>query len=173
MWKAEKIELIKNSEIAHKENYYFTDCYSLKINGVQIYNCIDEKLTIHTPDEFQDYVCAYCGISCDAGGFLCIKRHKKSLLFIPCFDSIDSFLQRDGCDVDKNYGEWYCPPQKWYEDGILEVDETMLPKFLVVLSGFEMQEIPFITHEEITKVLEWEKLVKEKPTVGFMRLDKI
>jgi len=172
MWKAEKIELTKNSETAHKNSYHFLNDYTLKINDVWISNCITEKLTIDSPDEFQNSVCDFCGYSCDSGGFLRIVRHKKSLLFIPCFDAIDTFLERDGNDKDENYGEWYCPPHKWYEDGILEVDETMLPKFLELLTGFDLKSIPFITDAEMYKVLEWKTHVKEKPAIGFMRFDK-
>lgn len=172
MWKARKIELKSNKEVErHSDSIYFTDLYTLKINDVPIHNCIGEKLTINYPNEFQNWVCDFCGESCSAGCTLCIRRHEKSLLFIPCFDMMNSFVEYDGCAADGNYGSWDCPPHEWYEHGILEVDETMLPEFLRILKGFDIENIPFITDEEMDKMLEWEILVKDKPAHGFMRLE--
>ena len=171
MWKATNIEIIKNIDNNDGHSFYFTDCYTLKINDVQISNCITDKLTIDSPNYFQNSVCQECGHSCDAGGYLSIVRHEKSLWFIPCFDETDGeLLEYNGNDVEGNYGWWDCPPHAWYEHGILEVDEVMLPDFLRILTGFDLSKIPFIENEEINKVLEWERLVKEKPLKGFMRL---
>ena len=82
---------------------------------------------------------------------------------------MESWLERDISDEDS--GDCESPPHEWYEHGILEVDETMLPEFLSVLKGFDMGKIPFIDTEELQKVSEWERLVKEKPVSGFMRLE--
>ena len=171
MWKARKIELTKNSETSHKDTYYFEDGYTLRINGVCISNSITADFKIHSPNYFQDWVCNFCGVEgCNARGFLSIVRHEKSLLFIPCFDYMESYLERDSNADDNNYGDSECAPHEWYESGILKVDETMLPKFLGLLTGFVMEDISFITDSEMDKVLEWETLVREKPAVGFMRL---
>jgi hypothetical protein len=172
MWKAEKIELIKNSESEWKGRYYFDDCYTLKINGAWISNHISKDLKISSPHCFQNCICDFCGEEgCNAGGMLSIVRHKKSLLFIPRFEDMESYLEHDGNADDSDYGDSECPPHEWYESGILEVDEIMLPKFLELLTGFDLQSIPFITDAEMNKVLEWETLVKEKP-IGFMRIQK-
>ncbi len=168
MWKAEKIELIPNSLTADRNTFYFEDCFTLKINEVLISNCINEKLTIYSPSEFQDHVCTFCGVSCDSGGYLSMYRQGNSLLVIPCFSEMDSFLERDGNDPDENYGEWYCPPHKWYESGILKIDDVMLPIFLKTLPGFDLERIPFITEDLIEIIAEWEKCVIEKPK-DFMR----
>jgi|ERR1700752_4196735 len=172
MWKARKIELIKNSETWRKDRSYFADCYTLEINGVHISNSITENLTI--PTDFQTSVCDYCGQEgCNSGNMLSIKRHEKSLLFIPCFDCMEEYLERDNGDENEDYGDSECPPHEWYENGILEVDEIMLPEFLSLLKGFDLNKIPVITTEEMDKVLEWENLVKEKPVTGFMRLGRV
>lgn len=172
MWTARKIELTKNSETAHKDAYCFNDCYTLKINDACISNSITEDLRIYCPNCFQNWICDFCGCEgCNAGGMLSIVRHEKSLWFIPCFDTMDEYLERDGNADDGDYGDSECPPHEWYKNGILEIDETMIPKFLEVLTGFDMAEIKPITDVEMSKVLEWEALVKEKPTTGFMRLD--
>jgi hypothetical protein len=170
MWKARKIELISNKEKAHKDTYFF-DRYTLKINGVQIANFIGDNLNL--PTYFQTWICNYCGYEgCSAGGFLSVRRHEKSLLFIPCFDYMEEYLEYDGCDENGDYGDSECPPHKWYEEGILEVDEETMPEFLGVLKGFDLNEIPFITKEEMNEVLDWEQLVKENPAKGFMRLER-
>jgi len=169
MWKAEKIELTKNSDTYWKDANYLSDTYTLSINGVTIYNRVNPKLLLPSGC-FQNEVCTYCAQEgCESGGMLRIVRHQDSLFFIPCFDEMENYLEHDGNAADNDYGDTECPPHEWYENGILEVDETMLPKFLELLTGFNMQEIPFVKDEEMTKVEEWEKLVKEKPNVGFMR----
>ncbi len=173
MWKANQIELTKNSETVNKNRYNFENCYSLKINDTWISNCITTDLKIYSPQCFQNHICEFCGAEgCDAGGMLRIVRHEKSLLFIPCFDEMESYLEHDGNAADDDYGDSECPPHEWYVNGILEVDETMLPKFLELLTGFDLQSIPFITDKEMKKVSEWEMLAKEKPALGFMRFDK-
>ena len=86
---------------------------------------------------------------------------------MPCFDGMESYLEYDSGADDT--GNRQCPPHEWYKSGILEIDEVMMPKFLEVLSDFDLEEIPLITDEEIDKVLDWEICVKEKPS-GFMRL---
>lgn len=171
MWKARKLELTKNSETFHKSCYEFIDCYTLTINEICISNSISENLRIRTPNYFQCSICTFCGQEgCNAGGFLSIVRHEKSLLLIPCFDGMESWKERIFSDENGDYGDDECPPHEWYESGILEVDETMLPVFLELLKSFKLEEIPFITDGQMEKVLEWELRVKEKPK-DFMRLD--
>src|ERR1035437_3881669 len=131
MWKAKKIELIKNSKIYNRVNEFYY-CYSLKIDGVLISNHIDSDFKIGSPTCFQTWICTECGhTGCQAGGILGIRRHEKSLWFIPCFDDMVSNLEHDcNDDIDGDYGDPECPPHKWYENGILEVDEIVLPEFL-------------------------------------------
>lgn len=162
-----KIELIHSSETSHRNRYYFDDCFTLKIDGVVISNRVSEDIKT-IPNYFQTSVCDWCGQSCDAGDFLSIVRHEKSLLFIPCFDEMDGYKERDSNAANGDYGEWECPPHEWYESGILEIDEMMLPVFLGLLTSFKLEDIPFITDDQMDKVLDWEVLVKEKP-VDFMR----
>lgn len=170
MWKATKIELTKNIETTHRNRFYFDEGYTLTIDGELISNCITEDFRLLEPNEFRVWVCDFCGYSCDAGDYLTIVRKEKSLLFIPCFSEMDDrYKERDSSDANGDYGEYYCPPHKWYESGILEVDETILPVFLELLSGFKLDDIPFITDSQMEKVKEWEKLVIEKPK-DFMRL---
>lgn len=171
MWKANKIELFKSNDKDNKNSFYLTDCYSLKISDVLISNSISKELKFHSPNYFQNIVCDFCGeIGCNSGGFLRIVRNEKSLLFIPCFDMMESWLERDVSDENENYGDSECPPHEWYEYGILEVDKTFLPKFLAVLSGFDLKNIPFVSDIEIDKISEWEQLVKFNPPTGFKRL---
>lgn len=171
MWKARKIELTKNSETFHSSHLEFRDCYTLEIDGVCISNSIKENLKIGSANYFQTLICTFCGQEgCNAGGFLSIVRHEMSLLFIPCFDGMESWKERIFSDENGDYGDDECPPHEWYVSGILEVDETMLPVFLELLKGFKLEEIPFITKKEMDKLLEWEICVKEKPK-DFMRLD--
>lgn len=172
MWKARKIELTKNSETDRPCRNYFDECYSLKINDAWISNHIGEDLKISSPHCFQNHICTFCGCEgCNAGGMLSIVRHEKSLWFIPRFEDMEEYLEHDGNADNDDYGDSECPPHEWYKSGILEVDETMLPQFLKLLIGFDMAEIKPITDEEMKKVIEWEALVKEKPAVGFMRMD--
>lgn len=169
MWKAQKIELTKNSETSDEGDEFY-DRYSLEINGVLISNHIEEGLSMDWYDNFPTWICTYCGEPlCNAGNMLSIKRHEKSLLFLPCFDRMESYLEYD-CGDEDDTGDPECPPHEWYENGILEIDEAGLREFLGLLTGFDLQKIPLITDGEIEKVLEWETLVKVKPA-GFMRIE--
>ena len=113
MWKAEKLELLKNSNLATKNTYHFEDGYTLKINGALISDTISKDLKIPSPHCFQNMVCDFCGVEgCNAGGMLSIVRHEKSLLFIPRFDDMESYLERDSNAVDDDYGDSECPPHE-------------------------------------------------------------
>ncbi|MEK6881268.1 MAG: hypothetical protein AABY22_16725 [Nanoarchaeota archaeon] len=171
MWKAKTIELKKNSDSYHYTEYFF-DSYSLYINGTIIWQNVTGQYYPNT-DSFQTLVCTYCGIEeCNSGNMLSMRRKGSSLLFIPCFDLMDTFLERDGCDENEDYGEAYCPPRKWYENGILELDEKMIIQFHYALRVFDIEDVLFISDSEIKKVKEWERMVKQKPKKGFMRNNK-
>lgn len=149
MWKAEKIELTKNTKGKFElQTNYFADCFTLSINGEFIHNAINESFSL--PVYFETLICDDCGQEgCNGAPMLMLRKYEGGILFLPYFDSLDSFQEYEWntCKGDRE-----CPPHKWYEDGILFVEEKMMSKFLSVLFGFKLEIIPEISKEEISKM---------------------
>lgn len=165
MWKAEKIELTKNSdEEENSHNFYLRDCFTLKINDEFICNSItNEPLTGWS---FETCICTECGEeSCNGAPFLMIRKFNGGLLFLPAWDYLSSFEEydHDTCEGDRS-----CAPHKWYEDGILVVEEKMMPEFLRIIPSSNLEKIPEISKEYLDLMDKWEGLVIENPEKGFM-----
>ena len=164
MWKAEKIELVKNNK-TYSDAWRLYDCSSLMINGTLIHNAVDKDLTIPYPDMFQDGVCSECGQDgCNQGGQLMIKKQGASLIIIPDFNLIETFEEYD---FKTEKGDRSCPPHQWYQEGILIVEGEQLQKLYEMMPGLAKETIKEVTAEELDKIIEWERLVREKPK-GFM-----
>ena len=103
MWKAEKIELIKN--VPHHGSYHFDDCYSLEINGERISNTIKDSFMSGSINSFQTHVCDYCGEEgCNPRGYLMIVKQEEKILFLPCFWLMeDEFEEYDSSDGKEPY----------------------------------------------------------------------
>ena len=168
MWRPEKIELIKNSVIATKNDYCFEDCYTLKINDCIICNSVNPKLTLEGC--WQNNTCTFCGAEgCHTGGMLRLVKQGNSLMFIPDFECMESYEEWDFWRVK---GESECPPHEWYERGILVVEGDAMQQLLSVLRGLSLEKIPDASQKQLDSILEWENLVKEKP-LGFMALPEL
>lgn len=185
MWHAEKIEFTENprDEFEDETDGDFTievdgeiihfktgstglgGDYTLKINGAIITNNLPKEYMLCTRHNFQCVVCD-CGTEgCITGGYLLIRKHEASVLFLPAFDVLDSveeFNQLDNEDIS--------PPKKWYVDGILSIEEPFISE-LKSLKLIEFNDIPEMTAKEINMMLEWETMVKNNGftniTIGY------
>ena len=102
---------------------------------------------------------------CNAGSYLLIRKHGASVIFLPAFDVLDSvekFNQVSNEDIS--------PPDKWYVDGILSIEEPFISE-LISLKLIELEEILEMSEKEINLMLEWETMVKNKGftniTIGY------
>ena len=147
MWKAEKIELVRNGGSICDESDYLADHWRLIINGIIIDNSIGrDRLRLCYEFPFQSFECTFCGTEgCNYGGYLEVRKH----------------------DHDKRTGEQECPPHEWYEKGVLIVEKEMISELMKLLPLFSIADIREVSKEELDKILDWESLVKEKPK-GFM-----
>lgn len=157
MWKAEKIDLIKNEHYSTSQ-LYFDGWYTLKINGEII------KVNIENPKEyfnlcFQSVVCNFCGEEgCNVGGMLTIRKKGDSLLFLPVFDDMEDWKEYDSSNSE---GDSNCPPHKWFTDGILVVEGEPLKLLLELVSGIANSNIPEVDTSELEQIEKWENLVKK------------
>jgi hypothetical protein len=121
MWKAKKIELIKNNARFDKNNsLFFEDCYTLSINETWITNTLKNPQVWKYITNFQNNVCDFCGeTGCNPGGMLMVRKHMDSILFLPAFDLMEIFEEYDSSDSD---GDVECPPHEWFVNGILIVE---------------------------------------------------
>lgn len=168
MWKAEKIELTKNSEDKDYERaFYLTDCCTLKINDVFIHNAVKKGFS---SDWFECCICTEYGFEgCNGHRMLMMRKQDKSLLFLPVFDLLSSFEEYD---YDTQAGDRQCPPHEWYENGILIVEGEQLKKLYGLIPELEAMKIPEISELEMNRILDWELAVKTKPK-GFMIEEKV
>lgn len=174
MWHAEKIEFTENPRDEFEDE---ADCtievngeiihfktgstglggdFTLKINGEIITNDLPKEYMLRTQHNFQCVVCD-CGTEgCNIGGYLLIRKRGASVLFLPAFDVLDSveeFNQLDNEDIG--------PPDKWYVDGILSIEEPFISE-LISLKLIKLEEILKMSEKEINLMLEWETMVKNK-----------
>lgn len=163
MWYAEKIELTKNSEDKFADRYLdLKDRLTLRINDEYIYNAVTNTL----PDYFETCICTECGQEgCNGAPMLQIRKQNDKLLFLPDFDCLDSLEEYNYKTCE---GERGCPPHKWYQDGILVVEGDQLKSLYEMLPNLSKEKIKEVSKEELDKIDEWERLVKEKPAKGFM-----
>lgn len=163
MWKAEKIELKKNT--AHPNGFYFADCYSLKINDELISNTVKDSFSVGTFNYFQVYVCDNCGIEhCHQGGFLMVRKQGNTLLFLPAFDWME---EGEKIYDPKGIPASEAPPYKMFTEGILVVEGDALVELFKLIPSMAILDIPEVNETYLKLISEWETLVKEKPK-GFM-----
>jgi len=82
---------------------------------------------------------------------------------------MDSFQEYD---PGEGVGECECPPHEFYESGCLIIEEKFILAFLSILSGLSINEVPYVSPEEIDQMLKWEIAVLTKPA-EFMAEDRI
>ncbi len=171
MWKANKIEFTKNPKDECEEDDYYTleidgksvrfkngssnDTFTLSINDEIITNHNLEGSELCTRYNFQSVICS-CGTEgCNIGGYLLIRRQEKSIIILPAFDIIESIKE---FDLSTERGELDSPPQKWYEEGILIIEEPYISE-LTSLKLIDFDAVPEISETEINLMLEWESMV--------------
>ena len=161
MWKATKIELVKNED----PESYFVDFFTLKINDVIICNTIQDTENFEFPNDFQNVNCEYCGVEgCSPTGYLMVRKQQTSLLFLPIFHIIDEFNE---FNFETDEGERECPPHRWFTDGILIVDGDELNLLFELIPSLSLSNIPEISDSEVDSLITWESLVRDKPS-GFI-----
>ena len=165
MWIAEKIELIKFGSSESKS--FFKDCDILKINGVVISDSVKDKISIAWQALGNEFPARLCHCGCegtDIGEMLAIVKHKKSVLIIPAFawldyeeDILDPLTETCIIPLSEE------PPQYWFEHGVLCIEGAQLTKLYELLHFLIEEEIPEIDTYLLSRVIEWEALVKKKP----------
>lgn len=166
MWKAENISLSSNFDYGKDRELVLKNSFTLRINGVLVHNNVGTNLTLPTPGfMFQACVCDYCGEEgCNPGGYLMLRRHGTNLLILPVFDLMETLEE---FEPDSAKGERDGPPHEWFDKGILVLEEDMVKVLLSKMKGLAEERIAEITDAEMNEVIEWERLVREKPP-GFM-----
>ena len=188
MWKAEKIEYTKNprDEFEEEEDNYITleidgksvrfkngssdDTFTLNINGETISSDHLDGYSLCTRYNFQCVVCS-CGTEgCNTEGYVLIRKQGSSILILPAFDLIESIKE---LDLDTAGAELECPPDKWYEEGILLIEEPQLSE-LISLKLIDLDETPEISEKEINLMLDWESMViKNKGVIKKPCIEKV
>lgn len=166
MWKATILELIKNDKTENKNAYYFQDCYTLTINGVRITNTIQNPNEYGGTDDFQSYVCNWCGIEhCEQGNMLMFRKFKDCLLVLPTFEFVN-VDEEYVFDIDDGSSDF--PPHKWFTDGCLVIEGDALLKLYELIPGLKSSKIPYISPAILDAMFVWELLVLKKPE-GFIK----
>jgi hypothetical protein len=166
MWNATILELIKNDKTENKNAYYFQDCYTLNINGVRITNTIQNPKEYKGTNDFQSYVCNWCGIEhCEQGNMLMFRKFKDCLLVLPTFEFVN-VDEEYVFDIDDGSSDF--PPQKWFTDGCLVIEGDALLKLYELIPGLQTSKIPHISPAILDAMFVWELLVLKKPE-GFIK----
>lgn len=166
MWKAIKIELIKNIMTENSNAYYFQDCYTLTINGVRITNTIQNPNEYKGIKDFQAYVCNWFGIEhCEKGNMLMFRKFKDSLLVLPTFEFVN-VDEEYVFDIDDGSSDF--PPHKWFTNGSLVIEGEALIKLYELVPGLQTSKIPHISPAILDALFVWELLVLKKPE-GFIK----
>lgn len=166
MWKATKIELIKNPSTENPNVLFFQDCYTLTINGVRITNTIQNPNEYSGTNDFQAYVCDWCGIEhCEKGNMLMFRKFKDSLLVLPTFEFVNV---GEEYVFDEDAGSSDFPPHKWFIDGCLVIEGDALLKLYELVPGLKESKIAHISPAILEAMFVWELLVLKKPE-GFIK----
>ena len=88
-----------------------------------------------------------------------MRKHGKSLLFLPAFDDFDSVEEFITVEPETKRD---CPPQKWYQDGVLLIEEPFVSQLLSHIPSLEFESITEISEREMDMMLEFESMIKEK-----------
>lgn len=161
MWKAIKIELIKNDMTENPNMYFFQDCYTLTINSIQTTNTIQKPNEYNGSRDFQTYVCNWCGAEhCEQGNMLMFRKFKNCLLLLPTFEFVNV---GEDYVFDEDKGSSDFPPPKWLTDGILWIEGDELLKLYELIPGLKKSDIPLVKLSEFERILEWEILVAAQP----------